>query len=127
MSGENVHHHVGTEHTTSDETAEDRSGRHDAKAREFERRSCRLKLRCRRLKGVGLYGSDAEYISGRVLDQSKGGLRLEISTWFPEGAKLEVAFNSPDDKQSFLGVVEVKWVKKVGESFQIGVVTKVIE
>ena len=121
MSGEDVRHRAGAE---SDETAEDGSGRHDAEARKSKRRSCRLKLRCRRLKGVGLYGSGEEYIEGRVIEQSQGGLRLETPIWYPEGAKLEVSFNSPDDKQSFLGVVEVKWVKKVGEFFDIGVVTK---
>ena len=92
-----------------------------AQGREFKRRRCRLKLRYRRVEGVGLYSSNEKYIEGRVTDQSVGGLRLESPIWFPEGAKLEVAFNSPDDKKSFLGIVEVRWVKKIGDRFEIGV------
>jgi len=103
----------------SDGVAE--NGSDVTQGREFQRRPCRLRLRCRRVKSVGLYDADEKYVEGRILDQSVGGLRLETPIWFPEGAKLEVAFNSPNDKQSFLGVVEIRWVKKTGDVFQVGV------
>jgi len=108
----------------SDEAADGSQQKTDAQGRVFERRSCRLRLRCRRVKGVGLYSSDERYIEGRVLNQSKGGLMLETPIWFPEGAKLEVAFNSPDGRQSFLGVVEIRWVRRAGDIFYIGASTE---
>ena len=88
--------------------------------RKFKRASCRLRLRCRRHKGVGLYTSDERYIEGMIRNQSKGGFLLETPVYFPEGGKLEVAFNSPDGRQMFLGVVTIKWVKRVRDHFQIG-------
>jgi hypothetical protein len=94
-----------------------------AKGRKFERRSCRLRLRCRRVKGVGLYDSTEKYLEGMVRNRSKGGLLLETPIYFPVGAKLEVSFNSPDDTQSFLGVVTVRWVKRATDCFHVGVST----
>jgi len=94
-----------------------------AQGRKFERRSCRLRLRCRRVKSVGLYDSTEKYIEGMARNQSKGGLLLETPIYFPVGAKLEVSFKSPDDKQSFLGVVTVRWIKRAVDGFQLGVAT----
>ena len=98
-------------------------GKNDPKqpSRKMDRRSCRVAMRCRQVKGVGLYESKETYINGWVRNTSPTGLLLESPIFFAAGNKLEVAFKSPDDKQSFLCIVAVKWVKRVGEYFHLGV------
>jgi hypothetical protein len=98
-----------------------------AKGRAYERRSCRLLGRCRRFKGHGIYAADETYTEVRLLNQSKGGLLLESPIYFPEGCRLEVVFNSPDNRQSFMEVVTVRWQRRVGERFYLGVKTDEIE
>ena len=48
-----------------------------ARKRQYERHSCRLRLRCRRFKAVGLYAADEKYVSAirakvRSLAQKNG-------------------------------------------------------
>jgi len=93
----------------------------DQPTREADRHSCRLPMRCRQVKGVGLYESKETYVNGWVRNTSPTGLLIESPIYFAEGNKLEVAFKSPDDKQSFLCIAVVKWVKRVGEYFHLGV------
>ncbi len=91
--------------------------------RQYERRSCRVKLRYRRVK-AGPAGSEEKYIDGLVLNQSVGGLLIESPIYQPVGVKLEVAFHSPDDRQSFLGVVTVKRSERTAEAWLLGVATE---
>ena len=105
----------------------DAAGESGPRKRQYERHSCRLRLRCRRFKAVGLYGSDEKYVEGRIRNQSKGGFLLETPIYFPENSKLEVAFHSPDDRQSFIGVVTIRWIKHVGDRFHLGVSTDELE
>ena len=105
------------------EGAVPKSAEKSARGRKHERHSCRLRLRCRRVKGIGLYESTEKYVDGMIRNRSSGGFLLESPIWFPEGAKLEIAFKSPDDKDSFLGIVTVRWVKRYENFFQVGVST----
>ncbi|HUW57544.1 MAG TPA: hypothetical protein VMZ92_12975, partial [Planctomycetota bacterium] len=57
----------------------------EAPKRKFRRVPCRLRLRCRRFKGAGLYSSDEMYVEGMVRNHSKGGFLLETPIYFPEG------------------------------------------
>ena len=92
--------------------------------RKTERHSCRLKMRCRQLKAVGFYASDDRYFEGFVKNRSEGGFMLESPIYFALGARLEVAFHSPDDRKSYLGIVTVRWVRKMNNGyFYLGVAT----
>ena len=92
----------------------------DIRDRKSKRFACRLRLRCRRYKGAGLSTSEEKYIEGRVRNRSEGGFLLETPIYFPVGGKLEIAFNSPDGQQLFMGVVTVKWSKRVEGGFHLG-------
>jgi|GEM_PF-6945662 hypothetical protein len=94
-----------------------------AQGRKFERHSCRLRLRCRRFKGVGLYDSTEQYLEGMVRNRSMGGFLLETSIHFPVDAKLEISFHTPDNSAAYLGVVTVRWVKRMASCFYLGVST----
>jgi len=96
------------------------AGARRGERRKFRRFSCRLRLRCRRFQGAKLSTSDEKYVEGMVRNRSEGGFLLETPIYFPEGAKLEVAFRSPGGQQSFIGVVTIKWIKRVGRYFHLG-------
>lgn len=103
-------------------TAEDpNTSKSKQPTRSVNRRSCRVPMRCRQVKGVGLYESKETYVNGWVRNTSPTGLLLESPIYFAEGNKLEVAFKSPSEKESFLSIVTVKWVKRVGDYFHLGV------
>ena len=88
--------------------------------RKFERHSCRVKMRCRRAKTKDFAGTAERYVDGFVRNQSLGGLLLETPIYYPVGLKLEVAFDSPDHRQTFLGLVTIKWSSRVGAAWYLG-------
>ena len=98
------------------------SGKAEQPARKFERKSCRVKMRCRRAKS-GPVNTD-KYIEGMVRNQSVGGLMLESPIYFPVGIQLEIAFTSPDDRRAFMGTVTIRWARRLGNAWLLGVATE---
>ncbi len=90
--------------------------------RKHERRSCRLKMRCRRARTASGGPATDKFTEGFVRNQSLGGLLLETPIYFPVGIQLEVGFKSPDEQQSFFGLVTIRWTQRVGNVWLLGVV-----
>jgi hypothetical protein len=89
--------------------------------RKFERHSCRLKMRVRRSKGVACCASEERYTEGFVRNRSAGGYLLESPIYYPLDARLELGFSSPDGRESYLAVVRVKWTRRLGNAWYLGV------
>ena len=101
---------------------EETSGEKQQPERRSERTSCRITVRYRRVKAFGLYSDRDVYLEGMLRNRSEGGVKLETTQYIPPGQKVELGFKSPDGSKTYLTVVVVRWVKKVGERlFHVGV------
>ncbi len=89
--------------------------------RKFERHSCRLKMRVRRSKTSPSCGSEERYTEGFIRNRSAGGFLLECPIYYPIDVRLEFGFNSPDGNESYLATVRVKWTRRLGNAWYLGV------
>ncbi len=90
--------------------------------RSFTRHSCRVRVRYRSFRAMGLYHQQDAYQTGWLRNQSKTGVMLETSHHISEGEKLELAFSSPDDKTTFRAEAVVCWMSRESRNlFHVGV------